>query len=331
MKTTGAIEAHKLTDFLNQTLPVKEPLVNGLLHRRDLVAVGARRRNGKTTLVLNLAIAGTTGAQTFLGYEIPRPFTSVLFMLEDDPAELQEKLKLMLAGRPECNNAFLITRESFLKAGVPIDSESEAFRGEVRRIVRDSKPDAIFFDNLAHLVGAEYNNPEKIHSLMMFCYELASDSNAAVVTAAHPKKEDKKNPADLWQSPELFAEEIMGSSHFINTTGSIWLLEKQDEFSLFVGGRQRGNGEWNRVWLTLDDNSWFQVADALMKQLQSVLNTPAREQAWKLLPKEFTYGEGEKLVKAAIKSTSTYNLWMRQCQQVGVVVKDADKLRKVAE
>jgi len=60
-------------DFLKQPMPPKEPLVQDLLHRRDLVALGARRRNGKTSFVTDLAVALALGAGEFLGYAIPDP------------------------------------------------------------------------------------------------------------------------------------------------------------------------------------------------------------------------------------------------------------------
>ena len=44
------------------------------------------------------------------------------------------------------------------------------------------RPDLIVFDNLAHIVSAEYNDPKRIHELMRFTYDLAQDHNAAVAT-----------------------------------------------------------------------------------------------------------------------------------------------------
>jgi hypothetical protein len=324
MLETSAIKAHTLTDFLTKTLPEKEPLIEGLLHRRDLVALGARRRNGKTTFLLNLAIAGASGAKSFIGYPIPKPFSTLLFMLEDDPAELQEKLKQMTLDRDVTKGVWPITRDDFMAWGVPINSENKGFRDIVQGLVAEQKPDAIFFDNLSHLVGADYNDPERIHSLIRFYYGLAQIANAPVGTAAHPRKEDKNSPCDLWQEPELWAEQLMGSSHFINSTGSIWLLEKRDECSLFVGGRQRGNGEWNRIWLDLDDQERFQVSDNPKRQLDAVLNTPTRSQAWDLLPPKFRYSEGETAVKAKMKSASTFHHWITQCVQGGVLKREGD-------
>src|SRR5262245_45200293 len=86
-----------LNVFLNRGVVSKRPLINSLLYSRDLVAFGARRRNGKTTFLMDLALAGALG-EPFLGYEIHKPFRTLLLLLEDDPTELQDTLRKQLAG-----------------------------------------------------------------------------------------------------------------------------------------------------------------------------------------------------------------------------------------
>lgn len=56
-----------LKDFLQKPLPTKDPLVEGLIYRRDNCTLVGRRRHGKTTLVTNLVLALTLPKQDFLG------------------------------------------------------------------------------------------------------------------------------------------------------------------------------------------------------------------------------------------------------------------------
>src|SRR5207245_2392407 len=85
-------DVQTLSTFLRQAHPPKDPLATGLINRRDLVALGARRRHGKTTFVIQLALDLATGAPAFLDYPIPEPRRSLLLLLEDDPVELQDKI-----------------------------------------------------------------------------------------------------------------------------------------------------------------------------------------------------------------------------------------------
>ena len=76
-------------------LPPKEPLIEEVLYRRDRISLTGRRRNGKTTLLHNLALAAAAGLPNYLAYRIPRPFSVLSFYLEDDARELQDKLGRM--------------------------------------------------------------------------------------------------------------------------------------------------------------------------------------------------------------------------------------------
>ena len=214
-----------LAAFLSKQRPPKEPLIEGLLYRRDIGAVVGRRRHGKTTLVSNLGFALTLPKPNFLGYSIPQARRVLMFYLEDDAGELQDKLRKMSGQGAPPNNFYLYTRDDFRDAHIPIDVTDERFQAFVGEKCDLCQPDLIVFDNLGHLIGADYNNPKKMHELMQFIYRLRQDANVAVLFAAHPRKRDKKGEIiSLRQDPEAFFEECMGTSHFINSTGSLWGL-----------------------------------------------------------------------------------------------------------
>jgi hypothetical protein len=302
-----------------------------------LVAFGARRRNGKTSFVTNLAVAGAVPVADFLGYEIPAPFRTLLFIFEDDPGEYQEKLRKLIGRRETAGRLKIVTREDFYAANIRIDVREQAFRDAVERASRDHHPDLIVLDNLAQVIGAEYNKPELVHVLIQFCYNrLASVHNAAVILPAHPKKDDPKNRLDLQYHPDTFFEAIMGSSHFINSTGNLWGLQRYSDLDrvVFLGGRQRGDGQQGGSLLTMDDQGWFSLIDEAQKNLELVLNTPIRKQAWPLLPDPpatFGYRAGEALVRSVMRSSGTYHDWIKHCRRLKVILQAPDdKLTKAA-
>lgn len=105
-----------------------------------------------------------------------------------------------------------------------------------------------------------------------------------------------------------------------------------DGGSVFLGGRQRADGHQGAARIWMDDDGWLQVVDDYEQNLSLVVNTPARRDAWELLPdppKTFGYRDAEKAAKPVMRSASTFNHWFRECRRLGVVVEGADgKLMK---
>jgi hypothetical protein len=331
----NGLTAWSAEEFIQRQMPPKEPLLQGLLHKRDLVALGARRRHGKTSFVTDLAVALATGAPDFLGYNIPAACRVLLLILEDDVGEFQEKLRKIVGAQNTEGRLYVATREDFFKGGISVNIGVHLFPDAVKRLAASHKPDLIVLDNLSQLVSADYNDPTKIDKVARLCYELARDHNCAVIVPAHPRKEDRQNPIDLLKDSTGFFESIMGSSHFINSMGSLWGLHRDGDVTAFVGGRQRGDGKQAASYLEMDDDGHFQVVSDVKLNLSLACNTDQRRRAWTLLPDPptaFGYREGHKLVETALKSSSSYYAWMDQCRRLGVVVDASDgKLVKAVE
>ena len=259
-----------------------------------------------------------------------------LFILEDDPGEYQEKLRKVIGTRDTAGRIKIVTRDDFYDANVSLDVRDQRFRESVEYWANYHHPDLIVLDNLAQVVGAQYNEPQLVHVLMQFCYRLARSYNAAIILPAHPKKEDPNNRVSLIEDPDAFFESIMGSSHFVNSTGSLWGLERQQEgeHSVFLGGRQRGDGNQGGSFIGMDEHGWYTLIDESQKNIGLVLNTEIRRKAWSLLPgppEAFGYRDGEALVKSVMKSSSTYADWISHCRRLKVIVDGpGGKLAKAA-
>ncbi len=83
-KQTVKLTASPTEDFLKQEFKPKDLLISDLLRSRDLVTLAGRRREGKTTFLINLCVALAASGK-FLGYEIPKHRRSLALFLEDDP------------------------------------------------------------------------------------------------------------------------------------------------------------------------------------------------------------------------------------------------------
>jgi hypothetical protein len=305
---SGSLRAWTAEELMARDIPPKEPLVQGLVHTRDLIALGARRRNGKTSFVSNLAVELAVGSADFLGYAIPKPRRSLLFMLEDDCGEYRDKLAKVIGGRDVGGRIRVVMREDFYDANVPLDIKAEQFGAQVLKKADEHNPDLIVLDNLAQMVCGDYNDSTKIDRVMRLVRRLASDHNAAVIIPAHPKKEDLEHEIDLIKDHSLFFESIMGSSHFINSTGSLWGLQRGTDDSVsFVGGRQRVDGQQRSCYLEMDEHNRYRVTSDAKAHFVLVCKTSQRCQAWQLLPEPpitFRYGEAQKFVESVLKKSA---------------------------
>jgi hypothetical protein len=327
-----------LERFLEQDIPIKEPLIDGLLYRRDVVALAGRRRNGKTTFIGNLALSLTLPRHDFLEYPLQTHARVLVFYLEDDAGELQIKLRRMSKEELPHERLALYTRDDFYREKIPIDVRQSQCTKFILARCKAHRPDIIVLDNLSHLIGANYNDPKLIHTLMQFVWQLTKDFNAAVIIAAHPRKRDNKTDSlgfkagmSLRSDPEGFFEEVMGSSHFVNSCGSLWGIERDPKTDRtdFLGGAQRFTGQQSLMVLEKDEKDWLYRLDDLEVNLPLALNTPKRKAAWELLPSGgCSYLEAERAAKPVMKSASTFHAWFEFCKRLGVIVLDGDKYRK---
>jgi hypothetical protein len=336
-KPTAEFVPQSLQRFLEKPLPPKEPLIEGILYRRDRISLTGRRRNGKTTLIHNLALAGAAGLPQYLGFTIPRVFRVLSFYLEDDARELQDKLgrmrgRLQMGGDP----FHLYTREDLWVYDIQISAKNQKFREFVQRACDACKPDLVIFDNLAHLIGADYNNPEKVHELMLFMFALEHDYNAATLIAAHPRKGTQLNHnagvrISLRDSPEQFFEECMGSSHFINSTGSLWGIERDHGAvrSDLLLGTQRLTGTHSFTVVDKSDDDWFERVDDLKIAADTLINTAQRRHAWDLMAraKQFDYKRARELTRPAMKSDGSFNPWWNDLRRQGLILEVGKEYR----
>jgi hypothetical protein len=200
--------------------------------------------------------------------------------------------------------------------GVQVDASNLTFKMHVELACQDAEADVLILDNLGHLIGADYNNMTKVHELVQMIFVLQERLNLAVVIAAHPRKVNGKQivPVSLLNSSEQFFEECMGSSHFINSTGSLWGLQRDaSDKTYFLGGAQRFEASQSVTELEKDEHDRFCVVSGAAKNLQAALNTEARRKAWDLIPagREFTVTELLEFVRPVMPTKSNVLNWLK--------------------
>jgi hypothetical protein len=160
--------------------------------------------------------------------------------------------------------------------------------------------------------------------LTKFLYRISNVGDCAVIIAAHPRKQsqDSRRKPSLVKSRDDFFDEVMGSSHLVNSTGSLWGIEKtQDGYSHFLGGTQRLTGTSSVSMIEMDHEGWFHLLGDVAGNFALVVHTPKRKAAWELLPKErtFTHSEAEELCKPALSSSDGFNGFWNDIKRLNLI------------
>lgn len=324
----------KAEDFLKRVYDVKEPLIEGLLYQRDLIAFGGRRRNGKTSVAFNLAVALASGKPSFLGHIIPKACKVQGVFLEDDPGELQKKYGKLFANERLEGRFDIIPRDLIPRSTTAARIDDEGFRAFITESVLRFNPDLLIIDNLTFLVGGNYNEAPPMQKVQEYVYSLAEATNCAVLIPAHLKKRSEYTTI-LREDPDKWFEEIMGSSHFINSFGSLWGIEKRprknEDQADFCGGTQRLNGEY--VLCTTEynkDTGWFNIVNDELNNLDVALrDNPLRRKVWRALPKDtpIAYADLRRIaVEEGMAATTFDYFFSKSLANSNLAVKIEDKV-----
>jgi len=164
------------------------------------------------------------------------------------------------------------------------------------------------FDNLGFLIGADYTDHTLTHRCIEFFIGLSQQYDCAIVTAAHPRKQNTaRTPVTLEKDRDMFFEEVMGPSHFVNSCGSLWGIERQTDGSAhFYGGTQRLSGNAQLITVEMDDEGWFRIVNDFDRNLKLTVHTEKRKQAWEALPETFTYSEAHKATEGILRKKLVY-------------------------
>ena len=179
--------------FAGRPVPPRRWIVQGMIPDRTVTAMAGDGGDGKTTLMLQLAVA-MAGQRPWLGMS-PEPGPVVFLTAEDDEEELHRRcasiavsLGVSLCDLADLHLVPLAGRDAVL--GAPsgktgIVSATPIFRGLVS-LAQRIKPRLIVLDALADVFGGEENARAQARQFVGLLRGLAIDHGLAVVMIAHP-------------------------------------------------------------------------------------------------------------------------------------------------
>lgn len=180
----------------------------GLLPRGKVGVLGAPGGVGKTTVLIQLAVAGATGSVLFGpgGWRVGAGKT-LLILCEEDAEEIQRRIHYTLRDLDDVQaEAVAQSIVAFPLAGQPTDLISSADgntfvetakAAELRDLVRELRPDRILADPLSRLTIKENDNTAMRRVVQVLeTLTVKEYGSPTVLVAAHTRKEGKDADPD---------------------------------------------------------------------------------------------------------------------------------------
>jgi hypothetical protein len=200
--------------FLTEDLDDEVWIIDGLLHKQGKALLSAQMKAGKSTMMLNLIKALTTGAP-FLGrFDVPKPQTVAFYDMELGRAMAQRWLRDV-----EGIDGSRLHYVSLLGKGNAVDMRSQSLRTATARRLRELGVDVLIVDPISPVLsplGLSENDSESIRPLLDSFDMLATEAGlSAVIITAHTGHEATSR--------------ARGSAAFGDWPTSLWNLQKAGE------------------------------------------------------------------------------------------------------
>ncbi|MBF6428678.1 AAA family ATPase [Nocardia cyriacigeorgica] len=199
--------------FLGESLPDEDWVIEGLLHNQGKALLSAQMKAGKSTMMLELIRALTTGTP-FLGrFRVPHPLKVVFYDME-----LGRVMAHRWLGDVPLNQDRL-QYVNLLGKGNAVDMRSEGLRTNTARRMREIKADVLIVDPISPVLsalGVTENDSESIRPLLDSFDQLAVEAGLkSVVITAHTGHENK--------------DRARGSAAFGDWPTALWNMQKHGD------------------------------------------------------------------------------------------------------
>jgi hypothetical protein len=324
-KQKWPFKALTIAQFLAKGIRPLKPLIGDILHAQEIVAMIARRRNGKTTLLTDMLMTAADGEPDWLGFAIPEPLTTLYVYLDDPPGLVDQNVRKR-AQSLECCRFLLLTQDDFKETAWAVRQKPTDFMVRLRDSVEEFRPQILVLDNASMVLEGAFNDSERVMALMTYVNHLGADFDCAIIIPAHPRKLSQAKGAvkfKLAQDAEGFFEEVLGSSVFINHPPNLWGVKRDSQTGLTTArlGAQRTTGEDSLMTLSFNEDTRRFSVTIGPENLSMLNKTDKRKSAWDLLPYSFSFSQGEELV-STVMARMTYANYLREAKRMGLLAQD---------
>lgn len=160
---------------------------DGVLFRGARMLVAGPPKIGKSSLVIQLAIAAATGGE-LLGYPFARPLRVLWVQAEIHVAFLHQRLHRLTADLPPAARGLL--RDQFIMTGrCDLDLLDGRAYDLLSSLIGDKRPDLLIIDPIINFSSADENDNAEMRKLLRLVDALGARHDCAIVLVHHTRKD----------------------------------------------------------------------------------------------------------------------------------------------
>jgi len=215
-------KVHDATTFINEQLPSKPEIISGgILPQNSIAIVGGISKEGKSVLVLNMAIATARGTP-FLGFNVPFPKRVLYLQAEISAHSMQDRLRKML----HFVDYDLIQERLFIINFKGLKLDRKEHLEQISKVVEHHRVSVLIIDPLYKFHGGDENRVSDMARFFDRIDWLIQRHNCSCVVVHHfGKPQEGRDGATMFR----------GSSTITDYADSYLMLQrKSKESRLYV-------------------------------------------------------------------------------------------------
>lgn len=168
----------------------EEPLIEGLINKKESCLLYGSSGIGKSALSLNLALAATKTDLLWGRFKVTRPLTTLFVQSENSLASTKKRLKLILHVRPDLEKA--LDRLYFPLLGNDCTFEGDLldryFQDQLRVLIFKTGADLLILDPLVSYHNKNENDNAEMRKALDALKNICRDTEASTLVIHHAGK-----------------------------------------------------------------------------------------------------------------------------------------------
>ena len=232
------------TSLMAMKSPPVEYAVNGVFARNSCNGILGSHDSSLSWVVLQAGISMSTG-QSFFGWKVPKPLTTVIIEGERGLVFLKQRVEML---HPDpLDNLYFVTADDFLKAGKPINIMEMETQTELERYFSLMGAKVLIFDNPSYLCGEMDENANQDEQVYWAWFSRMRILGYTVIFVDHQGKNGGRLGRRGASKKEDFAHTLIE----ISPTGG----KNQADFTISLTKCRHERPERNKVRVCLNSDS----------------------------------------------------------------------------
>jgi len=313
-----------LSELRTASFPEPEPIVDGLLHEGETVAIVGRPKVGKSRLCQQLALCVTRG-QAFLDLKVKRPRRVLYLDFENRPAGIRRNLCKLAEPDARGDERLVVYSPETLSENLVSLAQKRGLE-HLAELVDRFRPDLLIIDPWRLFLAGDENKAEVVGHALAVLSEVRRRRPALAVLIVHHLRKQPAAGADivrLREQPSVWVEHASGSMAFVGHTDGCFGLEREkaagDELIVF-GGVARSRPA--PLLLLDEDEERLSFSPLTGEDAAKTLFTEGERKLWDALEHHGRFTFSDALEITGARSRTTLACMLRKAMGAGLLTRE---------